>query len=197
MDKVKHYIKDEGVKSLIKKTVDKLKNKKINKEKSNEYISSLIERKDAKSVDELIKENNSNYDLDTLLNAVIQIGEPLYIYNSALFAKNITKKQFLLCAQAMINSRDADGVVYFYINCYKNNGSSNSFNVSSEVIKMIKETNDREFINAIIKNINKREDVSRRYSRVGIPYGEGLFEGMTWLRYCLQRYIEKTKKAGV
>ncbi len=216
---VKHYIKDEDIKSLINQVRDKVEKEKQNGLKKyweiahdieNEFkfemmeevgfakfdskLKNLIIKKDGKTIYEFIKNENSKYDLDTLIKAVVLTEDTVNIYNAAIFAKNITKEQFLMCASAIVDSKDADGIVYFYIHCNKNNGSFNSFNVSNEVIEMIKETNDQEFIKSIIKNIKNREDTSRRYRRIDIPYGEGLFEGMTYLRYCLENNI---KKAGV
>ena len=200
---IKHFVKDEDINLLAKRTIQCLKDKNQGKSTSlakalrnihnikqelkiefveevedfkfDEELHSLIQAKNGDAIYNMIKQGDSKYDLNTLIEAVILTEDVYYIFNSAIFAKNITKQQFLKCAKAVVNSLDAADVVYFYRHCIKNDGSFNSFDISKEYLGYIEEMQDVKLYEGIIQNIDKREDLSNRVKSIYIPYGEGLF----------------------
>lgn len=221
MSEIKHYINNQDFKLLMKMV--KTKEDKQNKDAKNliqsihniakclemgllqeldiakfdQNLTNLILKRNGKQIYKYIEEGKSKYDLNTLIHAVILTDDMVSICNSAILGKGITKEQFLMCAKAMVQSKEAEGVVHLYRFCHKSDTIFNSFDVSSEVIEMIKNTQDEKFIKLIIRDINEREEISNTHRRIDIPYGQGLFKGATWLRDCLESYLKNIKKAGV
>lgn len=177
----KHNIKIENTNMLLKSVV-KIENKK-NKDKSKDHvknketlIKSLIE-KEAEEIFHMIEDGNAEYELQTLLDAVIKKRDSSYILLSATCAKGITREQFLSCGKAIVDLSDAGAVVWFYKFCNIGKMRGNNFNISKEYIQYIKDQDNKVLMEEIIKDIKAREKTSRRFKNYNIPYGCGLFYG--------------------
>lgn len=166
---------------------------------TNEKINTIFKEKNAKEIYEMIKSGNSEYDVDTLIDAIIKTGHAEYILCSVALCDKvkITRKHFLKCAQELVDLRDVECIIQFSNHCTGTYTSRNTFDIMKELIKMIRESNDEAFANSIVEKINTMWiNQKRRGKTIYTPFGDVVSTEM-WKFKTLVEKINFNKKSEV
>ena len=118
--------------------------KETNKKVLNEEINKYVEEKNGEAIYNIIKAGAKGYDMDMLIDAVIQIGDADAILSSVVIwkNKNIKRVHFLKCAKALVELKAVEEIVHFINYCGGDRSTYNSYNIMDELVKFVAEDDD-------------------------------------------------------
>lgn len=142
-----------------------------NKPQRNQEIAQYIKEKNGKAIYNIIKAGAVGYDMDQLINAVIEIGDADAILSCVVIwkNKNITKAHFVKCAKALIKLQAVEEIVHFSKYCFGDYEGYNTFNIAHKFVDFMEE--DVELMKKIVEHINLMKANQGNTPSCYMPFG--------------------------